>query len=577
MKKTYNLYLPAAAMMCLAQSAQSAEMKMTMIEAVDRGLVPKVIKFIEADNAIANRRCKNVNKRDADSSETSLHVAVRESRYSENGKEILRLLVAAPGIWLNAGDWKGWRPLHEAVWMQNEFAIHLLLGNPQTKIAAGDSHGDTPFHLAAELGYVREMEALLQHQQPPMVLAGLKNKRGWTPLHEAVIGAVCCPLEMPRRFAEIVELLHNHGAKMDEEDQCGQSPLDIAVMHRNFDAVRILINNGASVKQKHWQYAVRVRDKNSMGVFIDALANSFNGNHYRTLAIEMMDADSVEMVEFFIYKVKRSRINIDNIIKREGILLLFAIDQGAKNVFNFLIEQKDADINLISAQGGFTPLYVAASRNRADMLEILLEQDGIDVNKPSLFRKYTPLHIAAGLRNNKEAAEILIRQKTIDVNRKDDMGRTPLHIAADIGADYTVSLLLGEKNIAVNAQDNFGDTPMHTAIKCAELVPASLAVQNFEVMKLLAGNEKVNLNHPNNDNETPLHLLAIMINLHRTDTVKVEGALEIMKLLIRKGVKTNLKNRRGWTAIQILPPEFQAEIEEYAKEVQSGQWMCNIC
>jgi len=74
----------------------------------------------------------------------------------------------------------------------------------------------------------------------------------------------------------------------------------------------------------------------------------------------------------------------------------------------------------------------------------------------------TPLHYAA-LRGHKEIAELLIA-KGADVNAKDDNGRTPLYEAAFNGGKEIAELLIG-KGADVNAMDDDGRTPLDDANK----------------------------------------------------------------------------------------------------------------
>ena len=85
--------------------------------------------------------------------------------------------------------------------------------------------------------------------------------------------------------------------------------------------------------------------------------------------------------------------------------------------------------------------------------------DGVDVNAKDDWGK-TPLHSTAEMRR-KEIAELLIANGA-DVNAKDSWGITPLHYATANDQKETVELLIAE-GADVNAKDQKGKTPLDTA------------------------------------------------------------------------------------------------------------------
>ena len=85
--------------------------------------------------------------------------------------------------------------------------------------------------------------------------------------------------------------------------------------------------------------------------------------------------------------------------------------------------------------------------------------DGVDVNAKDDWGK-TPLHSTAEMRR-KEIAELLIANGA-DVNAKDSWGITPLQYATANDQKETVELLIAE-GADVNAKDQKGKTPLDTA------------------------------------------------------------------------------------------------------------------
>ena len=82
----------------------------------------------------------------------------------------------------------------------------------------------------------------------------------------------------------------------------------------------------------------------------------------------------------------------------------------------------------------------------------------LDPNIPDSF-SHLPLHWIV-LNNNIEVAEQLLRQKDIDLNRRDEQGKTPLAIAAQKGFREIVEHLLSHEDLIPDLRDLDGRTPL---------------------------------------------------------------------------------------------------------------------
>lgn len=145
-----------------------------------------------------------------------------------------------------------------------------------------------------------------------------------------------------------------------------------------------------------------------------------------------------------------------------------------------------------------------------------------------------------------------------DIDKKDDMGVTPLHIAAR--EDYQEGLeLLLERGADVNVQSMYGATPLHYGIKSCDVVKALLnkgaspnysdkfgetplivALRNgiMPVLKLLLSVD-VDLLEENIHLYLPLHM-AVNTDSH-----------DIIKILVDKGVNIDAQCRKGLTPLHL--------------------------
>jgi ankyrin repeat protein len=108
--------------------------------------------------------------------------------------------------------------------------------------------GDTALHVAAAALAPDVVEALLAAGANP----NAENRRGATALHYA-----CDPRPRSRRNWDgskqrrVIELLVDAGARIDHIEKAGAAPLHRAVRARGVEAVRCLLERGASVHARH--------------------------------------------------------------------------------------------------------------------------------------------------------------------------------------------------------------------------------------------------------------------------------------------------------------------------------------
>ena len=117
-----------------------------------------------------------------------------------------------------------------------------------------------------------------------------------------------------------------------------------------------------------------------------------------------------------------------------------------------MLNNKDIGVSLLS--DGHSPLVIACSNDRLNIVKVLLENESIQINAKSEYN-LTPLGVACG--NGKvELVKILFNNKDINVNLLSNR-RPPLVTAClkgylDIGL---VNVLLENKNIQINEKSEY--------------------------------------------------------------------------------------------------------------------------
>ncbi|ETV76764.1 hypothetical protein, variant [Aphanomyces astaci] len=148
-----------------------------------------------------------------------------------------------------------------------------------------------------------------------------------------------------------------------------------------------------------------------------------------------------------------------------------------------------------------SPLYIAASQGRTQIVELLLQRACYPVNQPSRNYAYTALHGAArgGYIN---VVKLLLDQPGIDINFLNDDGQTAFHEAAKEGHDGIIELFLQHPQLhSINLQD---------VNQCTALRLACHGGNSSVVMILLKRND-IDVNLPCSGGNSPL-MAAVMVD-----------------------------------------------------------------
>jgi ankyrin repeat protein len=145
--------------------------------------------------------------------------------------------------------------------------------------------------------------------------------------------------------------------------------------------------------------------------------------------------------------------------------------------------------------------------------------------------------------NNSETVQLLLEEDGIDLNPKDNNGRTPLLWAAGAGNFEMVRLLAQRDRFAlhklirekkeplvrllldgkydVNTRDALGNTPVHIAISC----------RHVEMATILISFNKTDINLEDSDGRTPLRL-AIQIKCHGLIKLLLEKSALVKNIMV---------------------------------------------
>ena len=310
-----------------------------------------------------------------------------------------------------------------------------------------DGEGDTFFHMFSStnnlkianffIDYIKEKNTILieEEEYDLMKIFNLRNNFGVTPLHISSFS----------NKPEMVSLLIENNADINDQDVNGLTPLHTALINKAYESALIL--NSAN----------------------NNLDNSLTSEGDTILHTCIMAGYSDLFTAFLSKGADINKQNDDG-----ETPILYAIKAGNLDFCKSLIDN-GADINTPTKDGS-TPIHYAAIEEHTSILQLLLNND-VKVNVKDEDGE-TPLHLAANS-GSKEVLKLLLSyyKDNIDVVTNDN--RTPLHYAALSAKEDNIAILLNagviydpfnpEETITVkanvNAIDFRGDTPLHCAVR----------------------------------------------------------------------------------------------------------------
>lgn len=408
-----------------------------------------------------------------------------------------------------------------------------------------------------------------------------------TTLVTAITGSMFINLTMANKIHDAIKksdvadesILVSFKDQIDEEDDQGQSPLELAIDLDRYSWIEALIRNNADVNHVNSRdsftplylaaangqvFAVQTLLEHNADVNLASLIRQSTPLHAILYYYALLyDAAGLTYEEIARGAVA-SRVIITELLKK-GIYLN-VVDEDIHTPLDVLVNHyfspdkpkavndlfakfdaeiidelikygadvDDSKVDIIGKYPLGSPLLAAIKRENMPVVVKLLEH-GADVNICD-DNGNTPLHVAID-KNRIDIVKKLLEVSGVDVEMRNDAGDAPIHRAVSCKNDFALDALINA-GADVNIKDAVGDTPLHRAINFG----------NLEMVNMLLGCVRTKVNLQNATGDVPLHLAS------------AEGKVDIMRsLLSDPNIDINIQNSVGNTPLHTAIDEKNFE------------------
>ncbi|KAG8009433.1 Transient receptor potential cation channel subfamily A member 1 [Nibea albiflora] len=371
---------------------------------------------------------------------------------------------------LSEKDECGASPLHHAAAGGYITLIQYITGvNDTQELNSCDEQGNVPLHWAVERNKADSCRALLDLGADPNIL----NMALLSPLHLAVsLG-----------HNNLVELLLSYSATDSNlQGDLGNTPLILACSINNFEALSILLKNGARLCQQnklgHFPIhaAAFAGAKKAMDVI---LKFGEEAGHQTERHINYLDKSSSSPLHLAVRGGNMEAIRlciatgarIDQQQNDRSTPLHLACTQGATEVVKLMLSSFDQVEDIINLTDGAcqTPLHRYGRINTCHrLLETITDSRLLNEGDE---RGLTPLHLASREGHTK-VVQLLLRKGALF--HSDYKGWTCLHHAASEGYTQTMDILLSAHLKLLDKTDEDGNTALHIAAKGGHVAAVKL-------------------------------------------------------------------------------------------------------
>ena len=425
-------------------------------------------------------------------------------------------LLLKHGADIEKPDSDGRTALHWAAYQGNHKLVKLIISKCKNKTSR-DKEGRTPLHLALSHDNLRVMNFILKELDRNEIDS--EDNRGMTALGWSVY----------YERIDHINLLLRHGASVNVMDHEGRGILHWTSQNKDPTIIKLLLAEGygeINFKDKDGRTLLHLAVGQGNMSIIEYLLSLKNvlinqeDNMKRTPLHWAAVLGFTAIVELLL-KCGADYMSPDNNGLRP---LLYAVQNNKKDVVETMITTGRVTDEPDNEQR--TALMWGALKGHVDVLRVLLENRCGDINATDINHQ-TALHMSCRT-GNFECVDLLIKHQA-DINVLDKQDHIPLVYACGSGHAHIVAVLLSQNDqMNLNRRDQEGRTPLHY----------SAMVDRREIVNNLISHG-LDPNVRDNSGSPPLHIAAFSGNVH------------CMNVLLEHNALVNMQNNSGSTALHL--------------------------
>ncbi|KAL2428139.1 hypothetical protein ABEF91_007309 [Exophiala dermatitidis] len=338
---------------------------------------------------------------------------VLELATSINNVESVNILLKA-GVDPNAKKDGIYTPLCTAIRDNRAELVSLLLAN-----------GADPNVMASEYPAWKCVSHYRTQLLPQLIAAGADLHKPKGILEKAVA----------HNNKEALMYLLSQGVNPNDRSPEGNTPLTTAIRDDRGEMVDILLSRGAdpSVRGQEWPICMAVKRPEILKKLLPHVSNPRSVKGVMEQAVMANQLESIKLL-------LKAGVSVED--KTGGVFspLTTAIREDRKDIVRFLLDEAGADVN---APGEHLPIIKAIRRcrgNDTEIIEMLLAR-GADINL--MYRGWSAV-LQAVDNGDAKVLKLLVEQGGgVDLQVKDESGRTVMDIVNERGWDEAVTILMG--------------------------------------------------------------------------------------------------------------------------------------
>jgi ankyrin repeat protein len=323
-------------------------------------------------------------------------------------------------------------------------AIFIDKGNEDLNSVTNTIHGVPPLHYYSRIEQLAVMKFLHSKGANP----NLYDMDGMSPIHYASLEGKQKAVELLLIFGADINAASLQPSKKVYMQQWGATPLVMATSMGHVELVKFLVKQGADIEAK---------DQQGRTSLFFAIKNTFENVFAVLKAGEDNEKKYFTVADFLISH--GADINCQDINGDSPLLYVTHSGSGSLAAMKYLIE-KGANVNRENNEG-MTPIIVAVKDNKLEKVQLLINSGSLDLNKKESLGR-PPLWFSAQ-NTGMECAKLLIDHGA-DINERLPSGNTLLMDA--IQREFFVFAdLLMEKGAGVNGVNKKGETALIIAVE----------------------------------------------------------------------------------------------------------------